>query len=758
MNRKKRTTALRIVISMTVLIIPCAAAAAAPQEGDKVTTDYKDVLTGSDGENFRCGGSQTSIGYRKDGSIYSFEHTNYSGPRKHYKICTSNGGGWWAYCIEQGVTFPDVSEYSGKNTGNDEYFRHLPQYVRDGIMLASIFGRQPGKSVPVRGCNDDDWYWATQVIIWEYQQQLRKSPDILSGNGYIPADYFRKTLKGRPSEKCYEHILKSMEEYCRIPSFAARTKEKAPEHILKYSYENDCWSLSLDDENNAAADIRLASDDLTVVRQGSHYVISSRKPLAVQEITAVKDIKLPSHEMLIWGNAGKTQSLMTGTKNPIKFFIKVRTESSGSVRIEKSAEDDLLEGHVFTVSGSGITPKKLVSGPSGSISSALYPGTYNVTEQTEERYRENTGKTFIVKENEVTAVNFNNILKKGRIGIRKMRDRDNMKIFDMPEAGAVFEIYDQSCPGYDAAPDLRRDVITTDEKGYACTEPLPCGNYIVTQKSSFPGTEPVQDFAVAVNEDMKTYLFDIKDPDCTVTVDVVKKDAESGKVIAKAGTGYKVRSISTGRYLEDGGTFFTGETGRLHIPVALSWGSYELIETSAPENYVLNRESLFFEINGSSEDNVTVVQKDVPQKARIRVVKIAGNGDAGEKPLPGAVFKIRAAEDITGCEGSRHMGEGEKAACITTGENGEAVTPELFPGRYDLIEVKAPEGYRKSRDPVTHVILEYRGQEEKTYTKKVVIKNEAELPPETSDGMWLWLFLSSAAASAVMIYVVRHNR
>ena len=104
------------------------------------------------------------------------------------------------------------------------------------------------------------------------------------------------------------------------------------------------------------------------------------------------------------------------------------------------------------------------------------------------------------------------------------------------------------------------------------------------------------------------------------------------------------------------------------------------------------------------------------------------------------------------------MGEGEKAACITTGENGEAVTPELFPGRYDLIEVKAPEGYRKSRDPVTHVILEYRGQEEKTYTKKVVIKNEAELPPETSDGMWLWLFLSSAAASAVMIYVVRHNR
>ena len=52
----------------------------------------------------------------------------------------------------------------------------------EGMRLALLFGKQPGhtqKDVPVAGCNLDDWYWATQNIIWEFQQGLRISVEFL---------------------------------------------------------------------------------------------------------------------------------------------------------------------------------------------------------------------------------------------------------------------------------------------------------------------------------------------------------------------------------------------------------------------------------------------------------------------------------------------------------------------------------------------------------------------------------------------------
>lgn len=45
-------------------------------------------------------------------------------------------------------------------------------------MMALMYGYHEGMTSPIPGTNNDDFAFATQCIIWEYQQQLRTSPDL----------------------------------------------------------------------------------------------------------------------------------------------------------------------------------------------------------------------------------------------------------------------------------------------------------------------------------------------------------------------------------------------------------------------------------------------------------------------------------------------------------------------------------------------------------------------------------------------------
>lgn len=70
--------------------------------------------------------------------------------------------------------------------------------------------------------------------------------------------------------------------------------------------------------------------------------------------------------------------------------------------------------------------------------------------------------------------------------------------------------------------------------------------------------------------------------------------------------------------------------------------------------------------------------------------------------LDGAVYEVRAAEDIVGREQTVWFRKGELAATMTTTENGSGVTEPLPLGRYTVTEVSAPAGY--VRDETHHEI------------------------------------------------------
>lgn len=146
---------------------------------------------------------------------------------------------------------------------------------------------------------------------------------------------------------------------------------------------------------------------------------------------------------------------------------------------------------------------------------------------------------------------------------------------------------------------------------------------------------------------------------------------------------------------------------------------------------------MYFDVteeNATEESGVTVVKVDKPnmaQKGTITVektgevffgVSVTGGKDEGGKELPtvyqpqyekrglpGAVYEIIAAEDITTPDGTVRNQKGEVVDTVTTDENGVAKSRELYLGKYEVREITAPHGMVLNSEPHS-VELVYAGQ------------------------------------------------
>lgn len=425
------------LIFLAVLIILPITAIAAPSEGDRASTGYEDILVGSDGLNFIRDGVQKSVGYNSKGETYSFLHDNYDGPRKHYKISVEGQGAWWGYCIEQGVRFPDSQAYEGLNSQNDKYFTNLPDETQEGILLAALYGRQPGRSVPVAGCNDDDWYWATQVIIWEYQQLLRSGPEARKSNGLVPGDYFYSTLAGRPAEKCYLHILQRIRLHQTKPAFASRNKENAPEHLLKRTGNQGPYLIELRDGNGSDQSMKSDRSDLVRYKGDGWYLIQTDEQIESTLISFTRNISLPSHELLVWGSESPNQAIITGTKDPCVFFLKVRSEDPGELILDKSSEDGRKEGFQFNLEGPDGDVATGITNTEGKWKIMADPGTYLLTEDYCEGYLPLPPTSVEITENHSTEVQVHNSLDRRPLILQKTDRETGLPV---TTEGIVFEI------------------------------------------------------------------------------------------------------------------------------------------------------------------------------------------------------------------------------------------------------------------------------------------------------------------------------
>ena len=192
----------------------------------------------------------------------------------------------------------------------------------------------------------------------------------------------------------------------------------------------------------------------------------------------------------------------------------------------------------------------------------------------------------------------------------------------------------------------------------------------------------------------------------------------------------------------------TNEEGWLITPEVLPFGEgYSIVEVEAPYGYVLNSDPVFFNVtpeNAVSEDGIVLViaeKENTPQKGTITIEKTGevfssveiqeGKLQDRYKPiyaesgLEGAEFEIRAAEDITTPDGTLRYSAGEVVDTLTTSADGTATSTELYLGKYEIVETKAPYGMVLNEEPIS-VELEYAGQEVAVTSTSVSIYNERQ--------------------------------
>lgn len=336
-------------------------------------------------------------------------------------------------------------------------------------------------------------------------------------------------------------------------------------------------------------------------------------------------------------------------------------------------------------------------------------------------------KNYTAEYNSIS-LNVKETVKKGRITIIKHTDDGSTKI-ETPEKGAEFEVFLKSAGSYANAKETERDILVCDKNGFAETKALPYGEYTVKQTKGQSGREHIAPFNVFIREDSETYRFLINNAVFKSAVEIVKKDAETGKIIPAAGIGFKVRNTDTGKFVvqhinyptpTDIDTYYTDVTGKLMMPEKLPYGNYEIIEQCTAYGYVLDSAPIAFKVDGS-KTVVTVEKHNMPQKGIVNITKSgevffsAVESDGvysfvfADKGLAGAVYEITAAEDIITPDGTLRYAKGAVVDTVTTDENGSAASKPLYLGKYTVRETKAPYGMVLN-DEAKSVELTYAGE------------------------------------------------
>ena len=310
----------------------------------------------------------------------------------------------------------------------------------------------------------------------------------------------------------------------------------------------------------------------------------------------------------------------------------------------------------------------------------------------------------------------------------------------------------------------------TDERGYACSIPIPYGRYIVRETTTPHNFMPVDDFIVTVTENSSTPQVwrVLLDDEFKAKLKIVKQDDETKQPVLLANTEFKVYDLDAKKYVEQVTTYpntvvhksyFTDENGYLILPESLKCGNYRIEEVSAPDGYTQNTQYVEIKVDKntayqmdsvSGDAIITVTYENHPVKGKLVIHK---SGETlkyfkkdfvyEETSLEGAEFEIYAAEDIftpdhqVDEQGNRHViyAKDTLVKTVTTNKNGEAVIKDLPLGKYRVKETKAPAGFVLNPDS-QEVSFIYKDQNTPEIEEKLEFSNErqkVELSVEKQD-------------------------
>ncbi|WP_422667040.1 MSCRAMM family protein, partial [Bacillus thuringiensis] len=357
-----------------------------------------------------------------------------------------------------------------------------------------------------------------------------------------------------------------------------------------------------------------------------------------------------------------------------KEVVKVEAENEkilGSLQIIKMDDKDQtkrLAGAEFTLKDAkgNVVKEGITTDKSGTVKvDGLVPGEYTLEETKAPEGYELTKQIIHVTVDGEKGVDakVTNSKSLGQFEIVKVDAEDKTKVL----SDAEFEVYKDG---------KKVDTLRTDKTGKVVSQKLEPGKYTLKETKAPQGYKLLKEEIEVVVEADKVLQVQVENAKELGSLQVIKKDAESGKVLA--GAEFKLKN-EAGQVVGEAKT--TNKDGVVKFE-SLVPGKYTLEETKAPEGYKALEVTVEVNVVANEVVKQEVMNEKVKEEitGQLEITKVDANNT--NKILAGAVFEI--------------WKDGTKIDTLTTNKSGKATSKKLEPGDYTLKEIQAPEGYTLS--------------------------------------------------------------
>ncbi|EJS05000.1 SpaA isopeptide-forming pilin-related protein, partial [Bacillus cereus] len=357
-----------------------------------------------------------------------------------------------------------------------------------------------------------------------------------------------------------------------------------------------------------------------------------------------------------------------------KEVVKVEAENEkilGSLQIIKMDDKDQtkrLAGAEFTLKDAkgNVVKEGITTDKAGTVKvDGLVPGEYTLEETKAPEGYELTKQIIhvTVDGEKVIDVKVTNGKSLGQFEIVKVDAEDKTKVL----SDAEFEVYKDG---------KKVDTLRTDKIGKVISQKLEPGKYTLKEMKAPQGYKLLKGEIEVVVEANKVVEVQVENAKELGSLQVIKKDAENGKVLA--GAEFKLKN-EAGQVVGEAKT--TNKDGVVKFE-SLVPGKYTLEETKAPEGYKALEVTVEVKVVANEVVKQEVMNEKVKEEitGQLEITKVDANNT--NKILAGAVFEI--------------WKDGTKIDTLTTNKSGKATSKKLEPGDYTLKEIQAPEGYTLS--------------------------------------------------------------
>ena len=616
------------------------------------------------------------------------------------------------FCIEPMQLFTEGLDYHQDTAKWDE----LSEQTRQNIWEINYYGYS------YSGHQTEKYYVATQVMIWQ----------AVTGTWYQPYYTDGTTVYDISNEVAVINNLRTQPQ--GRPSFNNQTiKMGLNTPVTLTDTKGTLANYSITNSNGIRASVN--GNNLTVAITSENY----DKSITFSRNFTARDVNV------IYGSGGYQRVIYLASRrdpspnfklNFDLMYADIEVEKQDSQTGTKTQGDATFNGATFAIKDTSGNVLETITTNGTKAKSKKYPvgTTLNVCEVTSpEGYLTNSScNTVELKySGDKTPGTFSTTVKdqviKGRIEIAKTIDKEKYGLFQSnvqkPGEGFEFDIILKSTGKVVST-------LTTDEDGRAISDYLPYGTYIVKEHET-KGYDTLDPFEVKIDQNEKTYFYNIYNDTIKAELTIYKTDSETGKRIPAAGVEFKIKDAD-GNYVtqevtypkkETTDVFKTDEDGSVHLPSPLKYGEYKLVEIKAPHGYVLKDTEIPINVDGSSTE-IFMNFDNKTQKGQVYVEKTGemlsgakeSETDYGtlytpeykEKYLSGVTYEITAREDIVTPEGTVWFHKGDVVDTFTTGD-GITTSSLLQLGKYSIKETATQTGF--VLDEHTYDFdIEYAGQ------------------------------------------------